>query len=71
MQRSRPVRRSGSRAAGARLRASARAFAANLRSVGLRRAQLSFGGMWASEWAATVALSVVAYATAALPRSRS
>jgi MFS family permease len=32
-----------------------------MRSVGLRRTQLSFGGMWASEWAATVALSVVAY----------
>jgi hypothetical protein len=33
----------------------------NLRSVGLRRPQRSFGGMWASDWAATVALSVVAY----------
>jgi hypothetical protein len=43
------------------LRASARAFAVNLRSAALRRAQLSFGAMWASEWAATVTVSVVAY----------
>jgi hypothetical protein len=32
-----------------RLRAGARAFAVNLRSAALRRAQLSFGAMWASE----------------------
>jgi hypothetical protein len=44
-----------------RLRVSARAFAVNLRSAALRRAQLSFGAMWASEWGATVAVSVVAY----------
>jgi Cyclic nucleotide-binding domain/Major Facilitator Superfamily len=37
------------------------AFAVNLRSAALRRAQLSFGAMWASESAATVAVSVVAY----------
>jgi hypothetical protein len=40
------------------LRVSARAFAMNLRSAALRRAQLSFGAMWASEWAATVAVSL-------------
>jgi hypothetical protein len=55
-----------SRAAGAttarsRRRASARAFAVNLRSAALCRAQISFGAMWTSEWATTVAVSVVAY----------
>src|SRR4051812_26261602 len=44
-----------------RVQASARAFAVNLRSGALCRAQLSFGVMWAAEWAATVAVSVVAY----------
>jgi MFS family permease len=33
----------------------------NVRNAALRRAQLSFGAMWTSEWAATVAVSVVAY----------
>jgi MFS family permease len=66
MRRPHPIRRPWSRAAAAvtprlRLRASARAFAVNLRSAALRRAQLSFGAMWASEWGATVAVSVVAY----------
>jgi MFS family permease len=66
MQRAHAIRRPWTRAAGAvtprsRLRASARAFAANLRSRALRRAQLSFGAMWASEWGTTVAVSVVAY----------
>jgi Major Facilitator Superfamily len=57
-----PIRRPRLRAADAnRLRAAAQAFALNLRSAALRRAQLSFGSMWASEWAATVAVSVVAY----------
>lgn len=44
-----------------RLQAARRAFGVNLRSPGLRRAQLSFGAMWAGEWAVTVAISVVAY----------
>src|SRR4051812_1564809 len=44
-----------------RVQASARAFAVNLRSGALCRAQLSFGVMWAAEWAAPVAVSVVAY----------
>jgi hypothetical protein len=61
MPRSRPAPRLRSRAAGAGLGTSARAFAVNLRSAALRRAQLSFGAMWASEWAVTVAVSVVAY----------
>jgi Major Facilitator Superfamily/Cyclic nucleotide-binding domain len=66
MQRSRPIRPAASGRTGAisprsRLRAGARAFAVNLRSAALCRAQLSFGAMWASESAATVAVSVVAY----------
>jgi MFS family permease len=66
MQSFRPIRPAASGAAGAmsprsRLRAGARAFDVNLRSAALRRAQLSFGAMWASESAATVAVSVVAY----------
>jgi DAHP synthetase I family len=49
-----PLQRLPSRAADAmtaqsRLRVSARAFAMNLRSAALRRAQLSFRAMWASE----------------------
>jgi MFS family permease len=44
-----------------RLQVSARAFAVNLHSATLRRAQVSFGVMWAAEWGATVAVSVVAY----------
>jgi len=72
MQRSRALRRPGSRATRAltlssRLRAGARAFAVNLRSPALRRAQLSFGAMWASECCATVAVSVVAYRDGGAP----
>src|SRR6516162_9002583 len=37
------------------------AFGPNLRSRELRRAQLSFGAVWASEWAFTVGLSIVAF----------
>jgi len=37
------------------------AFASNLRSRDLRRAQLSFGAAWTSEWALTVGLAVVAF----------
>ncbi len=44
-----------------RVHAAAGAFGVNLRSRGLRRAQLSFGAMWAGEWAATVAISVLAF----------
>jgi MFS family permease len=43
------------------LRGSAAAFALNLRRPALRRAQVSFGLMWAGEWAATVALGVIAF----------
>jgi MFS family permease len=43
------------------MRESYAAFADNLRTRELRLAQLSFGLGWASEWAFTVALSVVAY----------
>jgi Cyclic nucleotide-binding domain/Major Facilitator Superfamily len=45
----------------ARLQAAARAFALTARRPALRRAQLSFGAMWASEWAALVAVSIVAF----------
>jgi cyclic nucleotide-binding protein/MFS transporter len=44
-----------------RIVSSAVACAVNLRSPNLRRAQASFGLMWAGEWAATVAISVVAF----------
>jgi MFS family permease len=44
-----------------RLGVSARAFATNARNPNLRRAQLSFGAAWTSEWALTVALAVVAF----------
>jgi hypothetical protein len=37
------------------------AFAVNLPRATLRRAQLPFGAMWAAEWGATVAVSVVAH----------
>jgi hypothetical protein len=37
------------------------AFSVNLRSPNLRRAQASFGVMWAGEWAATVAVGVIAF----------
>src|SRR3954470_19052210 len=44
-----------------RLGVSARAFSTNARNRNLRRAQLSFGAAWTSEWALTVVLAVVAY----------
>jgi Major Facilitator Superfamily len=67
MQRSRALRRSSSRTASSRLRAGARAFGMNVRNAALCRAQLSFGAMWASEWCATVAVSVVAYRDGGAP----
>ena len=44
-----------------RLAAAAGAFASNARNANLRRAQLSFLGVWTAEWAFTVALGIVAY----------
>jgi MFS family permease len=44
-----------------RLGEASGAFARNVRSRDLRRAQLSFGTGWAAEWAFTVGLSVVAF----------
>jgi MFS family permease len=44
-----------------RLGEASGAFALNIRSRDLRRAQLSFGSGWAAEWAFTVGLSVVAF----------
>lgn len=44
-----------------RLRAVRDAFATNLRSRDLRRAQISFGAAWTSEWALTVGLGIVAF----------
>jgi MFS family permease len=40
---------------------SAQALSATVRNSNLRRAQLSFGATWTSEWAFTVALAVVAF----------
>ena len=40
---------------------SGAAFAINVRNRDLRRAQLSFGTAWATEWAFTVGLSIVAF----------
>jgi MFS family permease len=40
---------------------SAQALSATVRNSNLRRAQLSFGATWTSEWAFTVALGVVAF----------
>src|SRR5690349_18655911 len=37
------------------------AFASNLRSRDLRRAQLSFGAAWTAEWTLTVGLGIVAF----------
>src|SRR4051794_7392111 len=45
----------------ARIADAAGACSQNFRSRNLRRAQLAFGAMWAGEWAATVALGVVAF----------
>ena len=50
-------------AARSRVRAVREAFASNLRSRDLRRAQLSFGAAWTSEWTLTVGLGIVASAT--------
>ena len=61
MQRSRGLRRSKARTASSSLGAGAHALRMNVGNAALRRAQLSFGAMWASEWCATVAVSVVAY----------
>jgi len=44
-----------------RMRAVRQAFASNLRSRDLRRAQLSFGAAWTSEWTLTVGLGIVAF----------
>src|SRR5215216_3515961 len=40
---------------------AAAACSQNFRSRNLRHAQLAFGAMWSGEWAATVALGVVAF----------
>jgi hypothetical protein len=45
-----------------RVRDAAAAFAATARHADLRRAQVAFGLLWASEWAFQVALAVVAFA---------
>ena len=54
-------RRSALEAARLRLQDVRDAFATNLRSRDLRRAQLSFGAAWTSEWALTVGLAIVAF----------
>jgi hypothetical protein len=46
---------------GERIVDAAAAFAVNLHSRNLRRAQAAFGFMWAGEWAATVAVAVIAF----------
>ncbi|UNK69917.1 MFS transporter [Microbacterium sp. H1-D42] len=51
----------GPRASRGRFGDAVEAFSSNWRNVNLRRAQLSFFGAWASEWAFTVALGIVAY----------
>jgi len=43
------------------IRDSSRACALTIRSRNLRRAQLSFGAMWAGEWAVMVTIGVVAF----------
>jgi MFS family permease len=43
------------------LTAAAGAFASNARNANLRRAQLSFFGIWAAGWSFTVGLGIVAY----------
>jgi predicted MFS family arabinose efflux permease len=50
-----------------RIREAAEAFAVNLHSPALRPAQLSFGAMWAGEWAVMVALGVVAFRDGGAP----
>jgi MFS family permease len=44
-----------------RIIAAAAACSVNLRNPNLRRAQAAFGFMWAGEWAATVAVGVIAF----------
>ena len=44
-----------------RLAESGRSFTVIARNRALRRAELSFGGVWTAEWAFTVALGVVAF----------
>jgi predicted MFS family arabinose efflux permease len=46
---------------GERILEAAAACSLNLRSPNLRRAQAAFGFMWAGEWAATVAVGVIAF----------
>jgi MFS family permease len=48
-------------AAASRIGAVREAFASNLRRRDLRRAQLSFGAAWTSEWTLTVGLGIVAF----------
>lgn len=48
-------------AAAARVREARSAWAATVASRELRRAQLSFGAAWTSEWAFTVGLSIIAF----------
>src|SRR5215218_8413703 len=67
MQRSRALRPSNSRTTRSSLGAGARGFGMNVGNAALCRAQLSFGAMWASEWCATVAVSVVAYRDGGAP----
>ena len=42
-------------------RRSAGVFAITLRNPDLRRAQAAFGLVWAGEWAASVAIAVIAF----------
>lgn len=46
---------------GSRLRNVRMAFASNLRTRNLRRAQFAFGAAWTSEWMLTVGLAIVAF----------
>jgi MFS family permease len=57
----RPRRQRGLQAARARLLGVRDELVANLRSRDLRRAQMSFGAAWTSEWALTVGLAIVAF----------
>ena len=52
---------SGEHGVRSRLGEAASAFALTFRNPALRRAELSFGAVWASEWAAMVAVGVVAF----------
>src|SRR5437764_12074759 len=44
-----------------RIRQSVAACSVNLRNANLRRAQAAFGLIWGGEWAATVAVGVIAF----------